>query len=86
MKRATISSVCECQSRLHAYLNEERLVEKGWVTTPRGVDEKSPAHSIDASKPEFYVAWLCPYCGRNTMRSFKAEALVYQVVDASSAA
>ena len=85
MKRAIINSVCECQARLHAELNEHKLVEKGWVTGLRGNVEVSPAHTIGPEHKEFYVAWLCPQCGRNTLRSFNTGALVFENVEAQPA-
>jgi hypothetical protein len=36
------------------------------------VREIAPAHSINAECLRFDVAWLCPFCGRNTLRSFEA--------------
>jgi hypothetical protein len=77
MKQATIRSVCECQSQLEAALDEHRYVLAGFVIGPDRIRERSPAHSIDAKETRFDVAWLCPYCGRNTLRSFDAGALSY---------
>jgi len=77
MLEATIRSVCECQSRLDAILDEHRYVLAGFATGLDGVRERAPAHSIDAQKKRFDVAWLCPVCGRNTLRSFSAEGLAW---------
>lgn len=77
MLEATIQSVCECQSRLDAILDEHRHVLAGFATGRDGVRERAPAHSIDAQKGRFDVAWLCPVCGRNTLRSFSAEGLAW---------
>lgn len=80
MTRFLISSRCECQATLSATLDEQRHVLAGWATrsthaTHHGVKEVAPAHSIDAHLDRFDVAWLCPYCGRNTLRTFYAGAL-----------
>ena len=75
MRRFTISSRCECQARLGAHLDEKRLVLHG-TATRRGVTERAPAHSIGAAAERFEVGWLCPFCGRNTLRSFDAGSLV----------
>lgn len=78
MKTATISSVCECQARLGAELDEKRLVLRGWARDRRrGHLESAPAHSIGADKPQFEVAWFCPFCVRNQLRLFDAGALAY---------
>ncbi len=75
MRRFTISSRCECQARLGAFLDEKRLV-MGGAATRHGVTERAPAHSIGAASERFEVGWLCPFCGRNTVRSFDAGSLV----------
>jgi hypothetical protein len=77
--QATIQSRCECQAGLSASLNQQRHVLGGWATEPRRRrQEPCPAHSIDADKETFQVAWLCPFCGRNTLRVFYAGALTYR--------
>lgn len=78
MKTATISSVCECQARLAARLDERRVVLEGWASPARTTARQAaPAHAIDAGSAMFRVGWACPYCGRNTLRSFDAAALEY---------
>jgi hypothetical protein len=77
--QATIQSRCECQAMLSASLNQQRYVLSGWATEPRRRRQEScPAHSIDADKEVFQVAWLCPFCGRNTLRVFYAGALAFK--------
>ena len=77
--QATIQSRCECQATLSASLNQQRHVLSGWATEPRRRRQEScPAHSIDADKDVFQVGWLCPFCGRNTLRVFYAGALSYK--------
>jgi len=77
--QATIQSRCECQASLSASLNQQRYVLSGWATEQRRRRQEScPAHSIDADKDVFQVAWLCPFCGRNTLRVFYAGALAFK--------
>ncbi len=64
-----IQSVCECQALLEAELDEQRLVLRGWARRPGGVPERAPANSIGHGD-RIDVAWQCPLCGRNTLRSF----------------
>jgi hypothetical protein len=74
MRRFAAESRCECQAHLSAILDEHRHVLAGWARR-LGVKEKAPAHSIHAEADRFDLAWLCPYCGRNTLRSFHTGAL-----------
>lgn len=81
MKKATIYSVCECQARLGAELDEDRHVIRGWARDHRRERElAAPAHSIDADDDQFEVAWFCPFCIRNSLRSFDAAGLSYRTV------
>ena len=78
-RQATIQSRCECQATLFASLNEERHVLTAWAKEPRrGKAQTCPAHSIQADQSRFEVAWLCPVCGRNTLRVFYAGALTFR--------
>ena len=86
MKQATIRSVCECQSQLEALLDEQRQVLAGYAKQRGEEPERSPAHSIGAENKRFDVGWACPICGRNTLRSFDAEALVWREGDAPAPA
>jgi len=77
-KKALVQSACECQGRLSAEINEARHVLRGWVTDPRrGRDLLAPCHSIGAGSDYFQLGWLCPLCGRNTLRSFYVGSLQY---------
>jgi hypothetical protein len=72
-----IQSVCECQAVLEADLDEHHQVLRGWAH-PRGEQpEPAPANSIGAEgeADRFDVAWQCPICGRDTLRSFHVGAL-----------
>jgi hypothetical protein len=83
-KVATILSVCECQGRLGAKLSEARTVLTGWATDPRrGQKYTAPCQSMNAEKEYFQLAWLCPLCNRNTLRSFYAGALSWQEAPAA---
>ena len=78
MKTATVHSVCECQAKLGAELDEKRHVVRGWaIDARRGRRETAPAHSISAERPKFEVAWFCPICIRNQVRLFDTAALTY---------
>jgi hypothetical protein len=77
--QAIIQSRCECQASLSASLNHQRHVLSGWASEQRRRQKEScPAHSIGADQERFQVAWLCPFCGRNTLRQFYAGALTYR--------
>lgn len=84
MRKALIRSVCECQADLEAVLDEERLVLEAWAVKARS-RELAPAHTMNPDHPHFDVGWLCPFCGRNTLRSFEASGLVYRETAATEA-
>ncbi|MCC6648338.1 MAG: hypothetical protein IT374_22560 [Polyangiaceae bacterium] len=77
MQRATVQSRCECQASLVAELDEQRLVVQAYARTPDGEQEHAPAHTMHPSEPRFDVGWQCGVCGRNVLRSFSADALVW---------
>lgn len=68
------SSRCECQASLSAQLTEERFVIAGSASY-LGQREIAPAHAIHPENATFDIGWLCPFCGRNVLRSFHAGAL-----------
>jgi hypothetical protein len=79
MKKATLTSVCECQARLYAELSEDKQVILGWAKDVRRKKvATAPAHSIDSDRPIFDVAWSCPFCTRNTLRSFDTGGLAFR--------
>jgi hypothetical protein len=86
MKTATVTSPCECQGRLSARLDEAGCVLSGAVGAPDGEYEPAPATSIATGSEQFQVGWLCPLCGRNTVRSFYRGALVYRADSDSNVA
>ena len=74
MNRLQATSRCECQALLTAILDEKRQVIEGSARL-HGAKEIAPAHSIGAAHEHFDIGWLCPFCGRNTLRTFYAGAL-----------
>jgi hypothetical protein len=74
MENFRIQSRCECQVLLAATLDADRHVVEGHAVRA-GVRENAPAHSIGAEGDRFDVGWLCPFCGRNTLRSFHVASL-----------
>ena len=68
------NSRCECQASLSARLTAERFVESGSAYRD-GRRENAPAHAIHPEVEVFDIGWLCPFCGRNVMRTFAASAL-----------
>ena len=77
MRQATVRSRCECQASLVATLNENKLVLTAFATDRTGNVEPAPAHTMGASRPRFDVGWLCSICGRNVLRSFSSDALMW---------
>jgi hypothetical protein len=84
MKSATVESVCECQARLAALLDEQRRVVRGWARL-RGRELAAPANAMRPEQENFNVGWACPFCTRNTLRSFSAAGLAYREEDAPPA-
>lgn len=74
MSESSISSRCECQATLSATLDEKRHVISA-TARRRGVTERAVAHSIGADGERFDIGWLCPFCSRNTLRTFHVGAL-----------
>jgi hypothetical protein len=77
MRTAVVQSVCECQARLGAELDEQRRAVRGWARQ-RTRELLAPANTLVPHGETFQVGWACPFCTRNTLRSFDAAALVYQ--------
>ncbi len=74
MSRSLASTKCECQATLSATLDDKRQVVDA-AATRLGSREKAPAHTIGGAAERFDIGWLCPFCGRNSMRTFDAGAL-----------
>lgn len=74
MSQHSVSSRCECQANLTATLDENRKVVAGSASRG-GAREVAPAHTMSATAEHFDVGWACPFCGRNTLRSFHVGAI-----------
>lgn len=77
MKTAVVQTRCECQGRLAAVIAESGTVLSGTVRQGKEVPEFAPATAMGAGNEQFEVGWLCPLCGRNTLRSFYRGALAF---------
>jgi len=77
MKTAIVESACECQARLGAELDEQHRALRGWARQ-RGRELSAPASTMGRKGDDFQVGWACPFCTRNTLRSFDTGALVFQ--------
>jgi hypothetical protein len=85
VKTATISSTCECQGRLYAELDENKQVLRGWATDRRrGKTRPAPSHVMHCHSDRFDVGWFCPFCVRNTLRSFDAGGIAWREPAASA--
>jgi len=79
VKTATISSSCECQARLFADIDENKQALRGWATDRRrGKTRPAPAHVMRQHGEHFDVGWFCPFCIRNTLRSFHTGGLAFR--------
>lgn len=78
MKKALVQSVCECQAKLGAELDESRRVLRGWAKDRKsGKELVAPAHTIRPESMQFDIGWQCPVCTRNQLRLFDAGSLLY---------
>jgi hypothetical protein len=85
MKVTTVHSRCECQAHLSAELDEQRVALRGWAVDARKLQLSAPAGTIHPERERFDVGWACPFCTRNTLRSFTASALAFREADAKKA-
>jgi hypothetical protein len=86
MKTAEVHSRCECQAPLGAELDERQTVLRGWASDPVSrTRERAPSHAIHPEQGVFQVAWLCPFCTRNVLRSFESTGLVWREAAARAA-
>ena len=73
MENRTVLTRCECQAELGAELDREGCVVAGVAVWPRsGETQAAPAQRTSMVAGRMDVAWLCPFCGRNALRSFQA--------------
>ncbi|HEX5101797.1 MAG TPA: hypothetical protein VFV94_19940 [Polyangiaceae bacterium] len=77
MKTAVVQSVCECQARLSAELDEQRQAVRGWARQ-RNRELPAPANCVHGAGAGINVGWACPFCTRNVLRPFDAGTLVFQ--------
>ena len=77
MKVARVHSRCECQAQLGAELDEQRVAQRGWAVDARKLELPAPANAIGPEREHFDVGWACPFCTRNTLRSFTGSSLVF---------
>lgn len=82
MNRLQATSRCECQALLSAVVDDHRHVING-TAKRHGITQTAPAHSIGAEREQFDIGWLCPFCTRNTLRTFYAGALRSVTVEAA---
>jgi hypothetical protein len=85
MKVTTVHSRCECQAHLSAELDEQRVALRGWAVDARKLQLPAPANTIHPERERFDVGWACPFCTRNTLRSFTAAGLAFREADAKKA-
>lgn len=85
MKTATIETPCECQGRLKALVDEQGRVSHGTARLGRGDPENAPATCMNPGAQQLRVGWLCPLCGRNTLRTFDRGALAFSESGAAAA-
>lgn len=85
MKVAIIRSVCECQARLVAEIDAGGRAANGRAQK-QGEALVAPTHALNNEDEYFDVGWQCPFCGRNTLRSFYRGALEWRPVSSDSAA
>ena len=79
MKVAKIHSVCECQARLSAVLDENKQVLSGAATELRRHKSRTaPAQCMNPGADRFDVGWACPFCGRNVLRPFDSGGLAFR--------
>jgi hypothetical protein len=87
MKTALCRTRCECQATLTAEVDENRVVLRGAARDPRrNRFLPAPANAVlsEGGDTKFAVGWLCPWCTRNTLRSFDTTALVFRETEATT--
>ncbi len=69
MDATVLRSRCECQASLVAEVTSSGQVLSGRASH-RGRDEVAPATRTRSAGSRLDIGWQCPFCGRNTLRSF----------------
>ncbi len=67
----TLQTLCECQAKLGATLDEAGQVLTAWAV--HGYRLTAPALSPSSAGLKFDLVWKCPFCDRNTLRSFQRD-------------
>ena len=80
MKVATVHSVCECQAKLEADLGEDLRVVAGRAQRSRSEKPETAPANFMGKGEVFQVGWFCPFCVRNTLRSFSVTGLAWRDV------
>jgi hypothetical protein len=80
MKIATVRSVCECQAKLEADLAEDLRVLAGRAQRSRTERPDTAPANLLGNDGVFHVGWFCPFCIRNTLRSFTKAGLGWREV------
>lgn len=80
MKIATVRSVCECQAKLEADVTEGLRVLAGRAQRHRSERPETAPANLLGSNGVFHVGWFCPFCIRNTLRSFAKAGLAWREV------
>jgi len=73
MDATVLRSRCECQATLVAEISSDGRVISGRARH-RGADEVAPATRTRSAGSLLDIGWQCPFCGRNTLRSFDLAA------------
>jgi len=73
MDPTVFRSRCECQASLMAEVAADGRVLSGRASH-RGKDEVAPAARTRSLGSLLDIGWQCPFCGRNTLRSFDLSA------------
>jgi len=78
MKIATVRSVCECQAKLEADLGEDLRVLSGRARRRRFEKPETAPANLTGKGSVFQIGWFCPFCIRNTLRSFSSSGLAFR--------
>lgn len=79
MKTAIVESLCECEARLFAELDEHYVVLGGWAKDRRrGRELTAPSNTVRTLAKNVDVGWSCPFCTRNVLRPFDISSLSFR--------
>lgn len=84
---ATVSSRCECQASLQASVDDQGVVRAGSAGQGSSDRTTAPAQVVarrDGPTDSYWdVAWLCPFCGRNVLRTVARSSLSFSEIPSS---